>query len=400
MFISFFPIPRVFFLSAIVWSFFSVLIWIYWGGEIGYMLGFHHLNSAEVPIINIARFWTQSSIWLYVYSTVFLFSFFLLWAVFCPHRWQKWSILGTAFIVFITYFGVVATSTLVEWTGPYLDLVQKALSTHGEVRASEFYTRLFDFAGIAFAYVAADVLCSFFVSHYIFRWRTAMNDYYMEHWTTLRTVEGAAQRVQEDTMRFSSTLEALGVELVRAVMSLAVFLPLLSTLGGKITELPLIGNVPHALVWAAFIWAIFGTGFLALVGIKLPGLEFNNQRVEAAYRKELVLGEDMFDRAGPITVRELYKNVRRNYFHMYLHYCYFNFARAIFGQADALFPVIILIPSIVSGLLTLGLMSQIQSALDSVRSSTQYLIKSWGTIIELLSIYKRLNGFEALIKYD
>jgi peptide/bleomycin uptake transporter len=34
-----------------------------------------------------------------------------------------------------------------------------------------------------------------------------------------------------------------------------------------------------------------GTGLLA-VGIKLPGLEFKNQRVEAAYRKELVYGED------------------------------------------------------------------------------------------------------------
>ena len=29
-----------------------------------------------------------------------------------------------------------------------------------------------------------------------------------------------------------------------------------------------------------------------LVGIKLPGLEYNNQVVEAAFRKELVYGED------------------------------------------------------------------------------------------------------------
>ena len=29
-----------------------------------------------------------------------------------------------------------------------------------------------------------------------------------------------------------------------------------------------------------------------IVGIKLPGLEYNNQKVEAAFRKELVYGED------------------------------------------------------------------------------------------------------------
>ena len=35
------------------------------------------------------------------------------------------------------------------------------------------------------------------------------------------------------------------------------------------------------------------------MGIKLPGLNFNNQLVEAAYRKELVFGEDHPDRAQP-----------------------------------------------------------------------------------------------------
>ena len=42
-----------------------------------------------------------------------------------------------------------------------------------------------------------------------------------------------------------------------------------------------------------------GTGALALIGIRLPGIEFFNQRVEAAYRKELVYGEDNGARAQP-----------------------------------------------------------------------------------------------------
>ena len=59
------------------------------------------------------------------------------------------------------------------------------------------------------------VLTAFFVSHYIFRWRTAMNGYYVANWPRLRTIEGASQRVQEDTMRFSSTMEDLGVNFIR-----------------------------------------------------------------------------------------------------------------------------------------------------------------------------------------
>lgn len=51
-----------------------------------------------------------------------------------------------------------------------------------------------------------------------------------------------------------------------------------------------------------------------VVGSKLPGLEFNNQKVEAAYRKELVYGEDHADRAQPATLVELFSRVRKNYF--------------------------------------------------------------------------------------
>ena len=224
-----------------------------------------------------------------------------------------------------------------------------------------------------------------------------MNDYYMAHWPKLRTIEGAAQRVQEDTMRFSTTLEQLGVSLVRSIMTLIAFLPVLFTFSEKVSDLPIIGHVPHALVWAAIIWALFGTGFLALVGIKLPGLEFNNQRVEAAYRKELVYGEDFAERAEPATVRELFQAVRHNYFRLYFHYVYFNVARIFYIQADNIFPTLILVPSIVAGKLTLGLMNQILNVFDQVRNSFQYLVNSWTTIIELLSIYKRLRSFEAKI---
>ena len=42
---------------------------------------------------------------------------------------------------------------------------------------------------------------------------------------------------------------------------------------------------------------------MIVAGIKLPGLEFRNQRVEAAFRKELVLGEDDEKRAEPETLK-------------------------------------------------------------------------------------------------
>ncbi|HFL5816720.1 TPA: SbmA/BacA-like family transporter, partial [Enterobacter roggenkampii] len=48
----------------------------------------------------------------------------------------------------------------------------------------------------------------------------------------------------------------------------------------------------------------------------------------------------------------------------------------------------------VAGTITLGLMTQITNVFDQVRSSFQYLISSWTTLVELMSIYKRLRSFE------
>ncbi|MFW3297995.1 SbmA/BacA-like family transporter, partial [Enterobacter quasiroggenkampii] len=63
-------------------------------------------------------------------------------------------------------------------------------------------------------------------------------------------------------------------------------------------------------------------------------------------------------------------------------------------QADTVFGIVLLFPSIVAGTITLGLMTQITNVFDQVRSSFQYLISSWTTLVELMSIYKRLRSFE------
>ena len=153
----------------------------------------------------------------------------------------------------------------------------------------------------------------------------------------------------------------------------------------------------QAFVYIAIISAASGTVLLAIVGIKLPGLEFNNQRVEAAYRKELVLGEDDDERANPPSVKELYEYVRKNYFTLYKHYLYFDIAKWSYLQFTVIVPYIAMGPTIVAGAITLGVMQQVIRAFGKVEESFQFLVNSWGTIVELISIYKRLKAFEEQI---
>jgi peptide/bleomycin uptake transporter len=189
MFVSFFPRPLLFLLSAILWSVFAAGFWYTFGAQLGALLGFP-LPVPDEKITGVAVFWSAKSLWFYLYFAVATGLFASAWMVLSPPRWSRWSILGSAFILFTSYFQVQVSVAINGWYGPFYDLVQAALAKSAPVTLLQFYAQLATFAEIALVAVTVGVLTKFFVSHYIFRWRTAMNDYYVSHWAQLRTVEG------------------------------------------------------------------------------------------------------------------------------------------------------------------------------------------------------------------
>lgn len=399
MFVSFFPKPKLFFISAVVWGLALVVLWFAWAKGFGTTIGMGPPDPNAPPILTPVVFLTPEYLWFYLYFAAGVLAFYLAWRLYSPHPWQNWSILVSALILFATNFSVQVSVVLNVWRGAFFDMVQRALTPPpGSVSAGDLFNGVVQFIMLAGVYMFIAVLNVFVVRHYIFRWRTAMHDYFTTHWQKLRHIEGASQRVQDDTMRFSQTMQGLGLSFVDSVMTLIAFLPLLAGLSVHVSELPFVGEIPYPLVTAAVCWSLFGTLLLAIVGIKLPGLEFKNQRVEAALRKELVYGEDDSARADPITLKELFTNVRKNYFRLYAHYVYFDVTRYLYLQTDNVFALLILTPTIALGRITFGIFQQILSAFSQVSSSFQYLVNSWPTIVELLSIYKRLRAFEAVLE--
>ena len=398
MFVSFFPKPKLFFISAAVWSLLLIFVWFLGWEELGTRFGMGPVDPEAAPILYPTLFVSPPFIWFYLYFGGGILLYYAFWAWYSPHKWQNWSILGSGLILFITNFYVQVSVAMSNWNASYYNLIQKALTPPlGTVTTAELYNGIFQFLTLASVYMFIAVLNVFYIRHYIFRWRTAMNDYFTSHWDRLRYIEGASQRVQDDTMRFSTTMQGLGVNLVESVMTLIAFLPLLATLSSHISGLPILGAIPYPLVVAAVFWSAFGTLLLAVVGIKLPGLEFKNQRVEAAFRKELVYGEDDANRARPPTLAELFINVRKNYFTLYAHYVYFDVARQLYLQTNVIFSAFVLVPTLAVGAVSLGIYQQIRVAFTEVTQSFQYLVNSWPTIVELLSIYKRLRAFEATL---
>ena len=402
MFSSFFPKPKLFFPAVLLWT--ALCIGLWYGAardlgpwlSVGGLVGFAYpAASADGAAVAVE---TARNIWLYQYMIVLGALFVGAAAWLLPHRWFRWSVSVSAIIVFFIWFQVQLDVMINTWFGTFYNMIQQALAKPGAVTLEQFFAQLATFAGIAFVYIATAVLSAFVTSHYVFRWRTAMNDYYVANWHRLRHIEGASQRIQEDTQRFATTVEQLGASLIDALLTLIAFVPILWGLSVYVKELPFVGPVPQALVFVAIIWAVIGTALLAVAGIRLPGLEFRNQRVEAAYRKELVLGEDDPNRAQPPTLGGLFRDVRANYFRLYLNYLYFNVVRYGYLQASTLVPYIALAPAIVAGGLTLGVMQQVIRAFGRVEGSFQYLVRSWTTIVSLISIYKRLHAFEAVMR--
>jgi len=317
---------------------------------------------------------------------------------FKERKWLLWSWIGSAIILSSLWVQVQIDVKINEWFGQFYDMIQRALAEPNAITIGEYWDSLASFITLAAIYVAIAVAISFFTAHYLFRWRTAMVEWYHSVYDKARTIEGAAQRVQEDTIKFSRIMEGLGTSFIESIMVLVQFVPILLGLSVGI-PIFFFGDWQYGLVTGALVWSIGGTLFLVGLGwlLRLVGVEYDLQKKEAAYRKILVIAEDD-ETVRPKTIEELFEGVRGIHFKSYIRYLYFNIGRIAYLQANVLSAYVFLAPAIVAGAVTLGVMQQIIRAFGRVEGSMQYLLKAWPTIIELMSVYKRLREFERQIQ--
>lgn len=348
-------------------------------------------------------------------------------------RWRGWA-WGVGALIFVSIYLQVQFAVMINnWYREFYDLIQTA-TTQATNRAAgqvipadelrtvnEFWWYIFapatgdftflgfitlpmprTFLWIALPYVVIITATNFVTRHYGFRWRQAITEDYIPRWRSVEEeIEGASQRIQEDANRFARIVEGLGLQTFRALMTLIAFLPVLWGLS-SVVDLPILRDVPGSLVWAALLISFGGMIVSWFVGYFLPGLEYNNQKVEAAFRKELVFGEDdKVNHAHTETLLGLFTGIRRNYFKLYLHYGYFDMWINLFNQITLLTPLLMMGPGMFTGLVTFGLFQQVNSAFNRVDDSFRIILDNWTTLTELRSIWKRLHEFEDnLVKFD
>ena len=93
MFVSFFPRPKLFFLSAIAWAALAMTIWYSFAAE---------LFGTSEGVVGVSLFWSARSLWFDLYFALAVAIFAGAWTVYAPHPWAAWSIVGSALILFAT----------------------------------------------------------------------------------------------------------------------------------------------------------------------------------------------------------------------------------------------------------------------------------------------------------
>ena len=297
-------------------------------------------------------------------------------------KWAFWAWGGLALLLASIVAEVQMIVRLNDWYRETWDLLGEAAG-FGEAQQSVDGVRrigglLLTFVAIAFPYILLRTVSQFFGQHYAFRWRQAITFAYRPYWENTKSeVEGASQRMQEDPARFAVVVESLGLGLFRAILTLLAFIPILWHLSEQLaaeikskqpaldktlaavsqndaemihfalTGIRYIAEVPGSLMWIAIGIALVGTFLSYFVGIKLPGLHYNNQRVEARFRKRLVYAEDDKRFADMPSVLELFTGLRFNYFRLYLHSSYFRLWEGFFSQFVIIIDFVLLAPVII-----------------------------------------------------
>jgi len=240
---------------------------------------------------------------------------------------------------------------------------------------------------------------------YLRRWLSAANHYRMQ--LLGDAADNPDQRIAEDLQLFVQFTLAIGIGLLNAVVTLCSFIVILWTLSAS-APLTLFGTtfyIPGYLVWAALIYAAIGTTLTHLIGWRLIPLNFQQQRLEADFRFNLVRSRENAEQiaalGGEPAERERHLNrfglVVANWMALIQRQKQLTFFTQSYSQASVIFPYIVVSPAYFSGAMQLGGLMQTASAFNSVQNALSYFVTAYRSIAEWRAVIQRLSGFEEAI---
>ncbi|NVN85166.1 MAG: ABC transporter ATP-binding protein/permease [Rhodopseudomonas sp.] len=336
-----------------------------------------------------------------------------VWRIAAPYfrsddRWMAWGLLSAVIIIELAVVGL--TVLFNRWNNVFYNALQ-------ERNLDVFTYQLGYFCVLAAINIALKVYQLYLNQWLQIRWRRFMTERYLGGWLhdanhyQMQLLGDAAdnpdQRIAEDTQLFADRTLALGVGLLSAIVTLASFVFILWGLSNE-APLHLFGNdipIPGYLVWGALIYAAFGTALTHWIGWPLVGLNFQQQRLEADFRFNLVRARENSEQIALLRGEEAergrlslrFGRVFDNWLGIMQRTKRITAFTASYSQASIIFPYILVAPAYFAQKVQLGGMMQTASAFNSVQDSLSFFITAYRTLAEWQAVVTRLDGFENAI---
>ncbi|EHM00927.1 ABC transporter, ATP-binding protein [Acetobacteraceae bacterium AT-5844] len=343
------------------------------------------------------------------------------WALARPY-WSsedKWKARGLLAIIIILNLSLVGMNVLLTyWQAAFYDAMQtKDADAFTNLlllgHRSEGGSYLPGFSVVAALFIVVAVYQLYLNQALQIRWRRWLVGRMLHDWLghhayyRMALTHGGAdnpdQRIADDTRLFVDSTLNLGLGLMNSVVTLISFIVVLWGLSGAMTVFGV--SIPGYLVWIALIYSLIGTWLAHLIGRKLIGLNFNQQRREADFRFSLVRvrenvegialhGGEPQEETG---LRSRFGLVMDNWWAIMRATKQLTFFTAGFGQVATIFPFIVAAPAYFAGRIPLGALVQTSTAFGSVQGAMSWVVTNYDAIAAWRATVERLTGFHQAV---
>ena len=336
-----------------------------------------------------------------------------VWRISAPYfnSEDKWAGRSLLAAVIAIQLALVANSVLFnQWRGRFFNALQ-------EKDWDGFVRETIVFSVLAAAFIALQVYQVYLSQWLQIRWRNWMTTNYLGEWLHdanhyRMQLQGDAadnpdQRVSDDVKMFVDQTLELGVGLLNAVVTFFSFVIILWGLS-EAAPLYFFGSdfsIPGYLVWGALIYSIFGTALTQWIGSPLVNLDFQQQRLEADFRFNLVRVRENSEQIallkGEPAERERlsarFSRVVANWYSIMSRTKRLLAFTQSFGQAAVIFPVILVTPAYFANKILIGTLQQAMEAFNNVQQALSYFVDAYRRLAEWRAVVARLDGFEISI---
>lgn len=286
-----------------------------------------------------------------------------------------------------------------------------------EKNADAFWSLLYTvFLFWASIYIVSAIIEYVVQSQLMIRWRRFLTARYIGDWLNDgshyrmalagQAADNPDQRIADDVDLFINRTYSFSISLLSSTSSLVSFSIILWTISASFTIPGTEIAIPGFLFWVACLYSGFGTLVTHLIGRRLIGLYFDQQKYEANFRFSLARLREYTEQVallkGEPTERGLlmgkFGDVIRNFLAIVNLRKILMAFTAGYGQISPFIPYIVAAPFYFLGKIPLGTLTQTASAFGRVEGSLSYFIDAYTSVADYLSVIRRLASFDIAIQ--